>query len=96
MREEMRKMEEDFCTLCFIHTSEMIDRDQRHKVETNQQRAVMTLQADFHKEEMVKQVAWHKAANKRKEAKHREEIRKHVSRRIEAINFVSIKLIASI
>ena len=87
-REEMRKMKEDLCTLCFIHTSEMIDQDQRHKAETNQQRAVMTLQADFHKEEMLKQVACHEAVNKRKEAEHKEEIRNQVSRRIEAINLM--------
>ena len=76
----------ELTTLYF--TSEMLERDQRHKGAKSQQRADMTLEADCHKAGMLKQIAWHKAENKRKDAKHKEEIRKQVSRQIEGINLM--------
>ena len=49
----------ELTTLYF--TSEMLERDQRHKGAKSQQRADMTLEADCHKAGMLKQIAWHKA-----------------------------------
>ena len=63
-----------------IQTAEMHEQDLCHKNKTNQLKAEMALQTFSHKAEMLKQ--------KKKEATQKEEIRRQVSRRIEAINLM--------